>query len=103
MRSDPQTAAVPIILLSARAGEEATAEGLRSGADDYLVKPFSASALNVPAIALTVYARSEDAARAIKAGYQRHLPKPADVDELTSLVAALAKMDLTQGAHNAKG
>jgi len=45
LRLDPQTASIPTILLSARAGEEATAEGLRAGADDYLVKPFSASAL----------------------------------------------------------
>jgi signal transduction histidine kinase len=45
LRLDPQTAGTPTILLSARAGEEATAEGLRAGADDYLVKPFSASAL----------------------------------------------------------
>jgi signal transduction histidine kinase/DNA-binding response OmpR family regulator len=45
LRRQPSTATTPIILLSARAGEEATAEGLRAGADDYLVKPFSASAL----------------------------------------------------------
>ncbi|MBV9987666.1 MAG: PAS domain-containing protein [Chitinophagaceae bacterium] len=32
---------IPVILLSARAGEEATIEGLASGADDYMVKPFS--------------------------------------------------------------
>jgi PAS domain S-box-containing protein len=42
LRSDPQTATIPIILLSARAGEEASVEGLQAGADDYLVKPFSA-------------------------------------------------------------
>jgi signal transduction histidine kinase/DNA-binding response OmpR family regulator len=45
LRLDPRTAGTPTILLSARAGEEATAEGLRAGADDYLVKPFSASSL----------------------------------------------------------
>ena len=45
LRLDPRTASTPTLLLSARAGEEATAEGLRAGADDYLVKPFSASAL----------------------------------------------------------
>ena len=45
LRRQPGTATTPIILLSARAGEEATAEGLRAGADDYLVKPFVASAL----------------------------------------------------------
>jgi anti-sigma regulatory factor (Ser/Thr protein kinase) len=33
---------VPIVVLSARAGEEASVEGLAAGADDYLVKPFSA-------------------------------------------------------------
>jgi PAS domain S-box-containing protein len=36
---------LPVMLLSARAGEEAKVEGLQAGADDYLVKPFSASEL----------------------------------------------------------
>ena len=40
LRSDARTALLPIILLSARAGEDARIEGLRAGADDYLVKPF---------------------------------------------------------------
>ncbi len=40
LRSDERTALLPIILLSARAGEDARIEGLRAGADDYLVKPF---------------------------------------------------------------
>ncbi|NHC33777.1 response regulator [Scytonema millei VB511283] len=45
LRADPQTKSIPIILLSARAGEEATIEGLAAGADDYLIKPFSAREL----------------------------------------------------------
>ncbi|MBV9750651.1 MAG: PAS domain S-box protein [Acetobacteraceae bacterium] len=45
LRADPRTALVPIILLSARAGEEAQVEGIGVGADDYLVKPFSAREL----------------------------------------------------------
>ncbi|MEH1897382.1 MAG: ATP-binding protein [Nostoc sp.] len=45
LRADPQTRKVPIILLSARAGEEARVEGLKAGADDYLIKPFSAREL----------------------------------------------------------
>lgn len=45
LRADPTTEHVPIILLSARSGEEATAEGLASGANDYVVKPFSAREL----------------------------------------------------------
>ena len=45
LRADQRTAGLPIIVLSARAGEEAAVEGLRAGADDYLVKPFSAQEL----------------------------------------------------------
>ena len=45
LRSDPRTADVPVLLLSARAGQEASIEGLEAGADDYLVKPFSAAEL----------------------------------------------------------
>lgn len=45
LRSDPVTKSIPIILLSARAGEEATVVGLEAGADDYLIKPFSAREL----------------------------------------------------------
>ncbi|MCK6504591.1 ATP-binding protein [Myxococcota bacterium] len=40
LRADPSLRAVPIVLLSARAGPEASIEGLEAGADDYLAKPF---------------------------------------------------------------
>ena len=45
LRADSRTRRLPIILLSARAGEESAVAGLDSGADDYLVKPFSAREL----------------------------------------------------------
>ncbi|HWG78865.1 MAG TPA: ATP-binding protein [Stellaceae bacterium] len=45
IRADPALAELPILLLSARAGEEASIEGLEAGANDYLVKPFSAREL----------------------------------------------------------
>ncbi len=41
IRDDPAIANLPVILLSARAGEEAKVQGLEAGADDYLVKPFN--------------------------------------------------------------
>ena len=45
LQSDPETIGMPVIMVSARAGEEGTVEGLEAGADDYLVKPFSAREL----------------------------------------------------------
>jgi PAS domain S-box-containing protein len=45
IRSDPALADVPVVMVSARAGEESRVEGLDAGADDYLVKPFSAREL----------------------------------------------------------
>ena len=42
VRDDENLTGIPVILLSARAGEEATLDGVKAGADDYLVKPFSA-------------------------------------------------------------
>jgi PAS domain S-box-containing protein len=45
LRADSRTREIPIVLLSARAGVESVVEGLEAGADDYLIKPFSAQEL----------------------------------------------------------
>jgi PAS domain S-box-containing protein len=45
LRDDDRTRLVPVIMLSARAGEQAGIEGIDAGVDDYLVKPFSAREL----------------------------------------------------------
>jgi signal transduction histidine kinase len=45
LRRDPSTRAIPVILLTARAAEESKIEALEQGADDYLIKPFSAREL----------------------------------------------------------
>ena len=45
LRADPAIRTLPVILLSARAGEDSRIQGLEEGADDYLVKPFSAPEL----------------------------------------------------------
>ena len=45
LRDDPETRSLPVVLLSARAGEEDRVEGLTASADDYLVKPFTAREL----------------------------------------------------------
>jgi signal transduction histidine kinase len=41
VRAEAATEQIPVLLLSARAGEEASVGGLRAGANDYLIKPFS--------------------------------------------------------------
>jgi CheY-like chemotaxis protein len=46
LRGDDRTREIPVVLLSARAGEESRIEGIDAGADDYLVKPFSARELH---------------------------------------------------------
>ena len=65
LRADARTREVPIILLSARAGEDASVEGLEAGADDYIVKPFSARELRarVEAQLLRTEIRAMQAAR----------------------------------------
>ena len=74
VRRDPTLAGTPVILLSARAGEEAKIEGLAAGADDYLVKPFPARELiaRVSANIQLAVARRE-AARAVMRSEQRAL------------------------------
>jgi signal transduction histidine kinase len=45
LRANARTATLPVILVSARAGAEASVQGLDAGCDDYLAKPFSAREL----------------------------------------------------------
>jgi signal transduction histidine kinase len=45
VRDDPRLAGTPVVLLTARGGEESVVVGLEAGADDYLTKPFSAREL----------------------------------------------------------
>jgi signal transduction histidine kinase len=65
LRDDLATRTIPIILLSARAGEESTSEGLRAGANDYLIKPFSSRELMARVTSqLTIAAIREESERA---------------------------------------
>ena len=45
IKSNKETAHIPVIFLTARAGEESKIEGWETGADDYMVKPFSSREL----------------------------------------------------------
>ena len=68
IRKDPDLHDLPVIMLSARAGEEARIEGLDAGADYYLTKPFSARELVAQVNANLTLARTRrEAARELRA------------------------------------
>ena len=58
LRSDARTRAVPVLMLSARAGEEARVSGLAAGADDYVTKPFNARELTARVRSLLALSRA---------------------------------------------
>src|ERR1700710_3119464 len=57
LRANPHTNMIPVIMLSARAGEESRVEGLEAGVDDYLIKPFGTRELIARVSALLEMAR----------------------------------------------
>ena len=65
LRADRNLREVPVILLSARAGEEARIEGLSTGADDYIIKPFTGRELlaRVGALLELAYTRRQSEER----------------------------------------
>jgi signal transduction histidine kinase len=67
LRKRPETRTIPVILLSARAGEESRVEGLDAGADDYLIKPFTARELLARIGAhLSMKKRREESERSVR-------------------------------------
>jgi len=73
LRADPAVSTLPVILLSARAGQEAYIQGLESGAEDYLVKPFDAREL-IARIALHLdLGRGRAHERAVRSQLHRRL------------------------------
>jgi PAS domain S-box-containing protein len=72
LRADVATQTLPVILLSARAGEEARLDGLDAGADEYLIKPFSANELLARVRAtLNLVRLRRDAEARVRASEQR--------------------------------
>ena len=67
LRASPATSAIPVIMLSARAGEEAQIQGLQAGADGYVVKPFSGRELIARIQSQIALAQVREAAEAYRA------------------------------------
>ena len=68
LRADPATAAIPIIMLTAKADEVDRVVGLEMGADDYVAKPFSPKELVARVRAVLRRARPGEAGRALSVG-----------------------------------
>ena len=78
LRGDPRTAAVPIIMLTARAEESDRIVGLELGADDYVTKPFSPNE-----VVARVRALLRRAQRTSPPGLLRYGPLTVDVERHT--------------------
>lgn len=90
LRSEEQTRTLPVILLSARAGEEARIEGLGAGADDYLVKPFSARELIARIESHLTLTRTRDEARvALEAAVTETKRRAREAEETNALLATI--------------
>src|SRR5438128_5696816 len=69
LRARPDTERLPIIMLTARGEESERVRGLATGADDYIVKPFSVPELLARIRSLLRRARPERVATVLNAGY----------------------------------
>jgi signal transduction histidine kinase/CheY-like chemotaxis protein len=86
IRADADLASLPVIMLSARAGQEAVGGGLAAGADHYLVKPFTSADL-ISHVAARLEAAERD---------RTHLPD----EETWRRDRALAGLGADMGAAN---
>ena len=72
LRADPRTRSVPVIMLTADAGADTPLESMLSGADEFLVQPFSASELLARvSMQLTMARRRRESSAAIQASAAR--------------------------------
>jgi diguanylate cyclase (GGDEF)-like protein len=94
LRKDDRTSTIPVIMLSARAGEEASIEGVRAGVDDYLVKPFSAEEL------IARVSRSLTFARTRRESDRRFAKTNAELTRALTELDALASTDPLTGLPN---
>jgi len=90
LRADARTSTIPVILVSARAGEEARLSGLETGADDYLVKPFSAREVVTRVRTHLEMAKARRAAYEALERAQAQLIHSAKMASLGELVAGIA-------------
>jgi signal transduction histidine kinase len=98
IRADPELRSTPVVLLSARAGPEAAAHAIESGADDYVVKPFTPGELQArcrTSLELAQHRAADAANRArstLLAGVSHDMQSPLAV--ISSTLELLSEDDL---------
>ena len=100
IRRRPELHYIPVIMLSARAGEEATIHGIEAGADDYLTKPFSSRELLARVSAnIKMAGLRREAGQAIRASEQRLKDLNATLERRVAEVLAERRMlaDIVEG------
>jgi response regulator RpfG family c-di-GMP phosphodiesterase len=122
MRTDPQLASTPIIMLTARADEEDRVKGLELGADDYVTKPFSPKELVARVNAVLRRTKRDGPDKVLRFGplvvdLDRHevteggrmvrltakefLPDPASGTRLVARLAAVGRLGISlHGGHS---
>lgn len=90
VKQDPEIAQTPIILITARAGEESRIEGFEIGADDYLVKPFSTNELLARIKAQVRMSRTRKQTEDRLAGFLMQMPAAVAVVEGPDFRCSLA-------------
>ncbi len=87
IRADPALRHLPVIFVSARAGEDARVAGLEAGADDYLAKPFGARELRARVAAVLELARVRRTGEERLARANRDLrDRVAELETLVSMI-----------------
>jgi signal transduction histidine kinase len=105
LRDDERTKTVPVIMLSGRSDDESRLESMTSGADDFLVKPFSARELFARVQSLLVLWRERKQAIADLRAAQEQLESQVEArtrelgDALTSLRLEMAEHHRTEAAR----
>lgn len=99
LRSFTQTRNIPVIFLSARAGEEAKIEGMQTGADDYLVKPFSARELVAKVAAHIRIAASRRETEKLLRNFFMQAPAAIAILQAPSFIYTLANPQYQQLFH----
>lgn len=102
VKADPDIAQVPVILITARAGEESRIEGFEIGADDYMVKPFSTNELLARAAAQIRLSKARKQVEERLAGFLTQMPAGVVVVEGPDFRCTLANELLRQFSGRAE-